>query len=64
MSIGKKIKDYIDERGIKQIFLIEKTGLSQYTVSKSLNGEREMKIMEYYLICEALGVPFDTFIQG
>ena len=63
MSIGGRIKDYIDNKGIKQAFLVERTGLSQHIVSKSLNGKREIKIMEYYLICTALEVPFDKFIQ-
>lgn len=63
MSIGASIKEYIDEKGIKQAFLVEKAGISQYKVSNILNEKREIKVTEYYLICKALEVPFDKFIK-
>ena len=35
----RKIKAFIDERGIKQSFLAERTGVSQSIMSKMLSGD-------------------------
>lgn len=61
--VGQRIKAYLTENGIKQIFLIEKTGIPQQIMSKILSGERKIEVMEYYKICTALKVDMMLFIS-
>lgn len=61
--VGKRIKAYLTENGIKQSFLSEKTGISNDVLSKILSGARDLKVVEYARICRALKVDFDTFIS-
>lgn len=61
MTISNAIANYIDEKGIKQKFLAEKTGLSCEAMSNMLNGKRKLEVDEYAKICETLNVSFDFF---
>lgn len=61
--VGRKIKEYLIANGIKQTFLAEKTGLSQMVISDICNKDRKIDVVEYYKICQALGVPFETFLE-
>lgn len=61
--LGKNIKAYLDEKGIKYSFLSEKTNLPMNVISPMLNGKREIKADEYFMICKALDVPLDTFAE-
>ena len=63
MSVGKKIKGFIDERGIKQSFLAERIGVSQSIMSKMLNEDYTITAIHYYGICKALGVPMEQFFE-
>lgn len=61
--LGLRIKDYLTENGIKQSFLVEKTGMTASTISDICNGNRQkVDAIEYYKICKALGVPLDRFL--
>ena len=62
--VGKKIKQYLVDNGIKQTFLAEKTGLSQMVISDICNRDRKIDVVEYAKICKALNVPFETFLEG
>lgn len=62
--IGAKIRAYLEERGIKQSFLVDKTGLSACAISDICLGNRKIDCMEYFKICRALGVPLETFFEG
>ena len=59
--IGIKVKKYLDKNGIKYSFLSEKIGMPMNVLSPLLSGKRKMSVEEYFAICEALGVPVDTF---
>lgn len=61
--LGKKIRQYLEEKGIKQTFLAEKTGLTNSTISDMLRGARKIYTTEYFKICKALDVPFDFFYE-
>ena len=41
----------------------EKTGIPANILSPMLNGKREIKAMEYFLICSALDVPLEMFAE-
>ena len=62
MSVGEKIKKFLDENGIKQTFLAEKTGLTNSIISDICIRGRKIDCVEYYKICTALRVPLETFL--
>lgn len=61
--VGEKIKEYLQEHGIKQSFLAEKTGLTPSVVSDICNRDRKVDVLENYKICNALGLPADYFVK-
>lgn len=60
MDYGRIIKDYIDERGIKQAFLCKRTGIKKSKMSTILNGNRGISVEDFILICDALEIDFDV----
>mgnify|MGYP002525572197 CR=1 FL=1 len=60
--VGQRIKAYLEENGIKQVFLVEKTGIPAPVLTQMLSGSRKIEVMEYYRICTALKVDLMTFI--
>ena len=60
--VGAKIKQYLTENGIKQAFLVSKTGLSADKISAICNHDRKIDCVDYYKICKALNVPLETFL--
>ena len=63
METGMKIKAYLDERGISQIFLSAKSNIPAPKLNLALNGKRKLTFAEYESICWALGVGVDTFLE-
>jgi transcriptional regulator with XRE-family HTH domain len=61
MSLGVKIKNHMDGRGIKQRYVAKKAGIEEPKLSAILNGKRGIKAEEYFSICDALKVPLETF---
>lgn len=59
--LGKKIKKYLDDKGIRYTKISELTGIPLNILSPMLNEKREIKATEYFLICNAISVPLDTF---
>jgi len=60
---GNKIKDYLISKGISQTFVANKTGIPIPTLNAVLNGNRKLLAEEYFVICQVLDVPLDTFIE-
>lgn len=58
---GSDIKKYLEENGIKQNFLSEKTGIPASVINAILNDKRKVEANEYMKICDAIGVPLDYF---
>ena len=58
-----KLKRYIEQSGIKQKFISEKTSIPEPTLSLILNGKRKCEVGEYASICNALGVEFELFVS-
>ncbi len=63
MCVGQKIKGYLNENGISQTFLSNKTGIPLSKLNLSLNGNRRLDFGEYELICGALSVGTDRFLE-
>jgi len=60
---GVKIKKYLKSKGISQTFVSNKTGIPISTLNAILNGNRKLLAEEYFVICQVLGVPLDTFME-
>ena len=61
MSINRKLRDLINQNGIKQSHIAQKTGISADTISKILNGDRRILADEFLTICEALEIDPNFF---
>ena len=59
-----KLKRYIEQSGIKQKFISEKTGIPEPRLSLILNGKRKCEVGEYASICNILGVEFQYFVTS
>jgi len=64
MVVGEKIKNYLEQNGIKQTFLSEKTGIPMAKLNLSLNGKRRLDFDEYVNICSALALRTDFFLEA
>lgn len=60
--VGARIKDYLNEHGIKQNFVAEKAGLTPSQMSDICIKDRTIDILIYARICRALNVPLETFL--
>ena len=63
MCVGKKIKSYLENNGITQTFVANKTGIPVQKLNLSLNGNRRLDFDEYELICGALSVGTGQFLD-
>ena len=61
--IGARIKNYLNENGIKQTFLAQKSGLTDSIISDICIHDRKIDCIEYYRICKALNLPLDYFLR-
>jgi transcriptional regulator with XRE-family HTH domain len=64
VDYSEKVKEYIQQRGITQVFLCKKTGIRQETMSRILNGKRKMTLENLLLICNALNENIDVFLRN
>ena len=63
MNVQSRIAQYISANGIKQSFIVEKTGLSKDIVSAIINKKRKMSADEYELFCKALNKTPNDFMD-
>ena len=56
MEAEVKLKKYVEEHGISQAFICDKTGIDKSTMSKILAGKRKLTANELILIAKALEV--------
>lgn len=62
MKVYEKIKKYMEENGIKQNYVSEKTGIPENTLSSTLNGKRKLSADEFFSIILALGIDPSYFV--
>lgn len=62
MNVQSRIAQYVSANGIKQSFIVEKTGLSKNAISAILNLNRKMSADEYEKICKALNKAPNDFM--
>ena len=59
--VAKKIKEYLDEKGIKQRAVAEKAGMTDQEISQYLNGRVRLSADKFFLICDVLGESPERF---
>ena len=64
MVVQSKVAQYIEEQGIKQSWLAQKTGLTDNMISGILNGKRKMTADEFVRICKAIGKNPNDFMEA
>ena len=63
MEIRQRIKNCIDEKGLKQYIIARKAGFSQKQFSAMMTGRRKIYADDIEPICAALNVAADEFIK-
>lgn len=63
MCAVEKIKNYLKDNGISQTYVSKKSGIPLVKLNLSLNGNRRLSLEEYELICGALLVGADKFLE-
>lgn len=61
LDIRESIKIYLAQQGITIKWLANSIHMNNVSLSETLNKRRELKAPEYFEICNALRVPYDTF---
>lgn len=63
MLVYEKVRQYIDDHGMKQVAIAEKVGISKTTFNAIMNGKRTMYADDLRAICLALNVSPELFIE-
>lgn len=63
MGVGTRIKQYIEDNGIKQSYLSRVTKIPEAKLSLSLNEKRKFNFEEYEVLCFCLNVDTNRFIK-
>lgn len=58
-----RLKQFIEERGLIQKFVAQKTGIEEVALSNILNGRQKCSLENYVKLCNFFNVPFDSFID-
>ncbi len=61
MKINRIFAEIVEQKGIKQAYLAEKTGMTADMISKILRGERRIMADEFLTLCEVLDVSPELF---
>ena len=56
MRVYERLNNYISEKGLKQTYVAEKSGLTADNLSKILNGNRKLTAEEFLNICKVLSL--------
>ncbi len=62
--VYEKLRDYINNHGIKQEYISEKTKIPSNVLSTILNGKRKLNVEEFILIIGALNIDANTIINS
>lgn len=63
MNVQERVAKYIQEHGIMQKFIVEKTGFNSVKVSNLLNLRTKMTADEFEMFCIALNKSPNDFIN-
>ncbi|MDR1132329.1 MAG: helix-turn-helix domain-containing protein [Oscillospiraceae bacterium] len=63
MRVYEKVRAYIDDNGLKQVAVAQKSAIPVATFNAILNGKRTMHAEDLKAICQALKVSPEIFID-
>lgn len=63
MTVNEKLKKIVEEKGIKQSYLCEHTGMTADAVSRILNSNRKVTAEKFLGICQVLDVDPRQFFK-
>lgn len=63
MPVYQKVRNYIDNQGLKQIAVARKADIPFTTFNSIMNGKRTMYAEDLRAICLALNVSPEMFIE-
>lgn len=62
MKVCEKLRLYINQNGLKQKVIAEKSNLTENQMSQILNGKRSISADEFEIICNAMNAnPNDIY---
>lgn len=61
--IAEKLNKAIEQRGIKQKFIAEKTGVSEQALSAMLNGKQKIDVETFFAIAGVLNMTPDQICE-
>lgn len=64
MTIAKKIKLFLNEKGISQTWVSEETKIALPKLNASLNGKRKLSAEEFGTIINAIEADANSFIKN
>ena len=59
--VGKNIKTYLKENGIKQNYVAQKIGVPATTLNSMLLEKQKLPVDIYFSVCAVLGEPVTRF---
>ena len=63
MDAAKRIKQYIEENGLKQSYVAEKAGINFPVFNAIMNGQTKLSVERLEAISKALGVKPEIFLS-
>ena len=63
MELNENIKKYLEEHGITQKFLCDKTGITPEKICNIINGKRKITGEELLKVAQALNVNANIFLD-
>lgn len=63
MKVYEKVREYLEQNGLKQKAVAEKAGIPNTTFNAIMNGKRTMYADDLRAVCFALNVKPETFID-
>ena len=63
-GIISKMKIFITNNNINQKTLSKKALMTESALSQSLNGKRKLNADEYIRLCDAMCLPYETFVSN
>lgn len=63
MYVYEKIRNYIDENGLKEVNVAKKAGIPKFRFNAIMSGKKTLYADDLRAICIALNVSPETFID-
>lgn len=63
MNVNSRVKQYIEDHGIKQVAIAEKMGIPIWQFNNIMTGRKKMSADELYKFCRALNCSADYILR-